>query len=277
MDWPNERYARLYIRDTADWLSWPWQSRALFPLLLRKADRTGTIAMGRRGRRGLAVLTGLPDAVVSDGLDGLLEDGCVQERPGYLVMPNFIEAQECGASPAERQRAARERNRDNILKSQDIESRPVTDGHESSRTVTPSRAVPFLAVPSEPKERLLSADADPGSSFGLSNEEPKQEDPNPVVQRVFEHWRTTLGHPAAKLDRKRRQAITSALALGYTEEQLTIAIAGCASSPWHLGKNDRKTRYDALTLILRDAEQIDKFIGLRMTPDQQRQVFGGSG
>ena len=112
------------------------------------------------------------------------------------------------------------------------------------------------------------------SSFDFSNEEPKQEDPNPVVQRVFEHWRQTLGHPAAKLDRKRRQAITSALALGYTEQQLTIAIAGCASSPWHLGRNDRKTRYDALTLILRDAEQIDKFIGLRMTPEQQQQEFG---
>lgn len=63
MDWQDERFVRLYTRDTADWLTWPWQSRALFPLLMRKADRVGRVSMGRSGLAGLAVL----DRIVGDG------------------------------------------------------------------------------------------------------------------------------------------------------------------------------------------------------------------
>lgn len=98
----------------------------------------------------------------------------------------------------------------------------------------------------------------------------------PEVQEVFEvfdHWKTVMGHPAAKLDRKRKKTIEAALALGYTAEQLKIAIAGCASSAWHRGKNDRGRVYDALDLILRDAEHIDQFISIRMPAADQVREF----
>src|ERR1700744_1711196 len=136
MDWANERYCRLYTRDTASWLSWPWQSRALWPLLLRKADRTGAIALGRTGRKGLAMLVGLPINVASKGADGLIADGCLEAPEGYLITPRFIEAQECSAPPAERQRGSRERKRDNLRESLDRVSHAVTDGHAPSRAVT---------------------------------------------------------------------------------------------------------------------------------------------
>ncbi len=80
-------------------------------------------------------------------------------------------------------------------------------------------------------------------------------------------------HPTAKLDGKRARAIGAALKLGYTVEQLKIAIAGCGTSAWHMGKNDRNRRFDSLELILRDAEKIDMFIGLRMTPAEQQAYF----
>ena len=43
MDWANERYVRLYTRDTVTWKMWPWEARAIFPLLMRKVDRAGVL------------------------------------------------------------------------------------------------------------------------------------------------------------------------------------------------------------------------------------------
>jgi hypothetical protein len=83
---------------------------------------------------------------------------------------------------------------------------------------------------------------------------------------VFDHWRTLLNHPTAKLDDKRRRTIRAALKAGYGVDQLLTAIDGCANSPWHMGKNDRQTVFDGLELILRDAAHIDKFIRLASTP-----------
>lgn len=103
--------------------------------------------------------------------------------------------------------------------------------------------------------------------------DPSASPPGGAVHEIFEWWRATLQHPTAKLDPKRKRTIQAALDLGYSVEQLKIAIAGCASSAWHMGKNDKRRRYDALDLILRDAEHIDQFIGLRMTPEQQRAHF----
>lgn len=111
MDWSEERYVRLYTRDTAEWMSWPWQARALFPLLIRKADRTGAIALGKLGRKGLALLVGLPLNVVEPDLDTLVADGCVQEHPGYVIMPNFLEAQECRSHWHEARSTRREREK----------------------------------------------------------------------------------------------------------------------------------------------------------------------
>jgi len=76
------------------------------------------------------------------------------------------------------------------------------------------------------------------------------------VERVFDHWRVEWGHPSAQLDAKRRKVIRDGLK-SYTTEQLCTAISGYRKSPHHTGTNDRKTVYDALTLLLRDNEHID--------------------
>lgn len=80
------------------------------------------------------------------------------------------------------------------------------------------------------------------------------------VNEVFEHWKTTMAHPRAKLDKKRTTKIQQALKLGYTVEDLKYAIDGCASNSFNMGENDRKQRYDGIELILRDAEHIEGFI-----------------
>jgi uncharacterized protein YdaU (DUF1376 family) len=83
---------------------------------------------------------------------------------------------------------------------------------------------------------------------------------------VFDHWRTRMNHPNAKLDDKRKKLIVQALKLGYTPADLIAAIDGCAKSPFHMGQNDRSTVYDGLDLILRDASKIDHFIKLNSQP-----------
>lgn len=82
------------------------------------------------------------------------------------------------------------------------------------------------------------------------------------IEHIFERWKTTMGHPRARLDAKRSKAIRAMLAVGYTVEDLELAIFGCSVSPFHQGQNDRGQKYEDIALICRDAEHIDKFIAL---------------
>jgi hypothetical protein len=77
-----------------------------------------------------------------------------------------------------------------------------------------------------------------------------------AVERVFEHWQVTWGHPNAALDSKRKRVIAEALK-SYSEADLCQCIAGYRYSPHHTGQNDRATVYDSIELFLRDAKHID--------------------
>ena len=163
LDWSNERYVRLYTRDTAEQLCWPWQARAIWPLLLRKADRSGMLPVSSRlGVRGIAALISIPVEVVEPGMEALLEDGCVRaaEGGGYVI-PNYLDAQEAPASDAKRQRDLRERRRKAATSENHDDachgpSRTVTDRHATSRPVTPSLADPSLADPIQVPEQTLA-------------------------------------------------------------------------------------------------------------------------
>lgn len=80
------------------------------------------------------------------------------------------------------------------------------------------------------------------------------------IQIVFAHWKTVMNHPNAHLDHKRKSIIAKALKFGYSVHQLCEAITGCSYTPHNMGDNDRGQRYDGLHVILRDGDQIDRFI-----------------
>ena len=80
------------------------------------------------------------------------------------------------------------------------------------------------------------------------------------TQVVFSHWQTAMNHPQAKLDSKRKQKITQALK-SYSIQDLCLAIDGCKASAWHMGVNPGKKIYDDISLIFRDAEHIERFMG----------------
>lgn len=90
------------------------------------------------------------------------------------------------------------------------------------------------------------------------------------VETVFNSWKEILKHPRAVLDDKRRSKIKKALKT-YSQDLLIDAIKGCSKSPYHMGDNDSRTKYDEITLILRDAEHIERFINFNKNPPKPRQ------
>jgi hypothetical protein len=81
-----------------------------------------------------------------------------------------------------------------------------------------------------------------------------------AVAEVFEHWRIIMGHSRARLDAVRAKVIKARLTDGYSVEDLCLAVDGCCASAFHMGDNDRQQVFDSITLILRDADHVDKFI-----------------
>lgn len=167
MRWEDERYVRLYVRDTVNWMAWPWQARALLPLLLRKVDRAGILQVGRgspaRIAAAVAALVAIPPEVVGPGLAALMdpvegERATVEIRDGVLLIPSFMEASEVRqTSNVIRQRECRARARDkasarNLLNSPDPMSHDVTPGHETLPDVTSSHSEQSRAEPSRAKK-----------------------------------------------------------------------------------------------------------------------------
>ena len=113
--------------------------------------------------------------------------------------------------------------------------------------------------------RRLDGDlgANPGKAAELS----------PVPDRVFSAWVVATERDPARtrLTVQRRKKIETRLREGYSEDELTAAVRGISLSAFHRGDNDAKTRYDDLTVALRDGGQVERFAALweqRQTPDQ---------
>lgn len=194
MRWEDERYVRVYTRDTVDWQGLSFDAQALFVLLLRKVDRAGLLDLGKPGKRGVAVAIGHGRdwARLEPALEELLADGCVQIVDGgrRLLVPNFLAAQEAKASDKSRQQKSRETARDTAalhdVMSRDGESHGVTVGHVAGQNVTPSHAesrhvTPSCAVPSHAMPSSLSAGADPED---LPDATDDADDAQPVTERM---------------------------------------------------------------------------------------------
>lgn len=149
MDWSNERWVKLYTRDTSDFLLLSWQARGLFALILRAVNRRGEIDLGRTGPRSLAVILHASHdaAAIMACLNELIADGCVAIEGQTLRVVNFETAQSTALSDAARARAHREKLRDELVTKRDASvtkrdgtntksDGTVTGGHAASRGVT---------------------------------------------------------------------------------------------------------------------------------------------
>ncbi len=187
MDWLNERYVRVYTRDTVTWKMLDWRARVTMILMLRKADRAGVIDVGDHGIEGLSVLLELPFEIVDQGVRQLETRGVVVHARTSWVFPNFLEAQEVisasGGSSTERMRVHRERRRDTaklqaIFSEHNVTSpaspaSPVTFGDEKvtvSASVPPVPSVHGRILPSEVARAPRRAPRSPRSASSRSSE-----------------------------------------------------------------------------------------------------------
>jgi len=189
MDFSDERYVRLFTRDTTTWKLLKWEGQTLFMHLLRKVDRAGLFEFGDELEPvdAIVAVTELPAELVTVGLKRLLERGTACQHDRGLLFPRFIEAQESHPNDAQRQREARARRRDKAAANQTkflwnegdvtkrdsvnrggpkrVENEPsavgaeppevsqvVTLGSKTGHDVTPgfTTVTPICAVPSDP-------------------------------------------------------------------------------------------------------------------------------
>jgi len=163
MDWSNERYVRLYTRDTVTWKRLGWDGQCVLMQLLRVVDRAGTLDLsGLTPWEGVMLQIGASEDVARRGVEALLRTETAFVDGGRLVFPSFIEAQECSKSDKQRQKESRDRraapgkaSAPDVTKRDGIASRfvtepsqPVTSGHDRSQSVTTSHSVLCSAVPS---------------------------------------------------------------------------------------------------------------------------------
>lgn len=286
MNFSDERYVRVYTKDTPTWRLLPWEGRALLPLLLRAVDRAGVIDLGDEVNEGLAAAVGLPVEVVAVGLPALVKRGTVVlHADGMLALPKFIEAQEAKQSDKQRQKESRLRRAEiGAITNRDEPSQNVTDCHETIQNVTTghtasqpvtsghsvlSRAVPNCAVPSKSNYDVpLAAD-----TLGTAPEvvrplvlpaveaTPPPAGPNPAtaIGRVWVNYLAVIhpknAHPP-KWTEDRRRLIERALAL-YSEADLSRTFDGYSKSGHHNGQNDRGKKYLDIDLLLRKAKNIE--------------------
>jgi hypothetical protein len=246
MLWEDERYVRVFTRDTADWLALSFDAQSLYLAIERKVNRAGILQLGRQGKRAVAVAIGHAHlwSRLEPALEELLADGCVQVNGDVLVLPDFLVQQETPQSDRARKRAERERAAaravsQNVtpghtaLDSSPPVSQIVTQSHEPSHDVTPGhaaslRAVPYRAdpVPCAPR------DARPVDRFAA------QFDATParVVAAAVRTLNSIEGKEWSEVQPPFVvRSVHDALAAGKTEEQI-LAMVRYKASTW---KGDR--------------------------------------
>lgn len=89
--------------------------------------------------------------------------------------------------------------------------------------------------------------------------------PNTDVELAFDRWRELFNKSGAKLDDKRRRCIAKAVK-SHGIQKVLDCLAGYTKSKFHMGENDRNTKYDDIALFLRDATNIERGLELNAQP-----------
>lgn len=258
MDYQNERYVRLYTRDTTTWKLLSWEARTTFLHLLRKVDRAGVLDVGEEGTDGLAAMLELPVSVVASGIVQLTDPrrSVVVDNGRSYVIPNFMAAQEARASDKQRQRDSRETRRlealvtrchtpshdvtpdvtacdsfaDTVTKTVEV-SQGVTECHKLSHGVTPSLAKLSQTKSEPPKPPIQGGLTGFGNSHVVKSKTrksalPVQAEHADAVARILGKLseRTGVNYRGS---REHERLITGRLADGVDEMDLRAVIAYC--------------------------------------------------
>lgn len=238
-----------FTSDVVGKLSYP--SRLLFIGLWTLADREGRLE--DRPVRIKVMLLPYNNDNVDELLNEIQVSGLIKryevEQKRFIQIVNFIEHQR--PHPKEPQSLIPSPD---IARKSRVKKRPAVEKNEET---TPDRV-------------------DKGKGMDKGNGEHDMEDGAAVAANngvcvsaelsVFKHWQTVMAHPDAKLTNDRKTKIKARLDEGYTVEQLKFAIDGCRLSPFHMGDNDRSTKYDDLNVICKNGAKVEWFMGIAEHP-----------
>lgn len=249
MDFSNERYVKLYTRETTTWRLLGWEGQAMLPTLLKLMDRSGLLEIGNRDPEDAipAHFPGWPREVVLAGFRALIREGVIELTNGAIVWPKYLEGQEASSTPAQRQRAHRERRRDESRESsgKTIEvSRAVTDGHAASRLVTPILSDPIQAIPSLTKtsqeEKKQEPPKAPQGAFVASKPKPKRAGFNSTPTAEEQQVLDALNAAAGTHFRAATHELRAAIAAAGVDACLDV-VAHLAGDPdWQSGGHQAK-------------------------------------
>ncbi len=158
MRWDLERYVKIYVRDTPEFLAMSWQARCLLHEIVRKVDAAGILKVGELGLGGIALAIRAPVDEIEGPVQELLGRKRLVwvEEAGHFLVPNHEDAQATPQSALARKRRERELASASLLgapgggppsrvvaPSRDFESRDVTSdgvssGHVGEADVTPA-------------------------------------------------------------------------------------------------------------------------------------------
>lgn len=172
MNFDDERFVKIYPRNTTNWKLLGWEGRCVLMMLFREVDRAGCLDI-EGGMEGLALLLDLPPDVTERGFAACVKRGAVVQNGNLAIIPNFTRAQDARQTDRVRQAESRARRRE-VAMSQNVTnaartvterdhvSHSVTDGHTESHDVTlridqtrPDQNKDSL-VDSEPKQPELA-------------------------------------------------------------------------------------------------------------------------
>ncbi len=96
------------------------------------------------------------------------------------------------------------------------------------------------------------------------------------IKAVFAHWAAleaaTGGIQEPELTAPRIRKISARLKEGYTVGQLNTSVTGFMNDAFHLGKNDRKTRYTGLNTLLKSGDKVED--GIKLAGKQASSGYG---
>lgn len=139
MNFSDERYVRLYVRDTITWQRWGWEGQAVFSLLLRKFDKAGILDGIGNPADDVALVIGMPTEIVQVGLDRLFKSGAIVHVDDRLVCPNYVSAQFTARSAKARQAEKRMRDRADVASKHEssLDDEPEPKRDAALQPVTP--------------------------------------------------------------------------------------------------------------------------------------------
>ena len=84
--------------------------------------------------------------------------------------------------------------------------------------------------------------------------------PEEQIEQVFAYWKLIMNKADRAVLSPERKELIGASIHDYGLEGVMEAIRGCSLSPFHMGANKQRKRYDSLDLILRNADKIEGFL-----------------